>query len=139
MGVYMMFKCSLASVRVCALSIRDGRLINVSTSVFIEWCSGNRSDVVTWSTNTTINSTYHSVQLQSPIPFAEATEQAEDSVVYFASPSVCLVFLSALLIQNVSTGAQSDAEDWHEYRLPSAVRRDWKPVRRTCLTPWGHQ
>lgn len=69
-------------------SSTDGKShsVQVFSGISPEWCSGNRTDIVTWSTNTTQDSIFHTIQLQQLQPFTEISQQAQDAVVYFAMP-----------------------------------------------------
>jgi len=59
--------------------------VQVYTDISSEWMSGNRSEIVTWNTTQTDVSSFHTIQLQTPTPFAENTNQAEDVVAYYAT------------------------------------------------------
>ncbi|THH29207.1 hypothetical protein EUX98_g4981, partial [Antrodiella citrinella] len=61
--------------------------VQVYADISAEWSSGNRSAIVTWKTTKTDTSTYHQVQLESPTPFTEVNDQAEDTTTYIAMRS----------------------------------------------------
>ncbi|KAI0958924.1 hypothetical protein AcV7_004605 [Taiwanofungus camphoratus] len=68
----------------------DGKAhdVQVYSDISAEWMSGNRSALVNWTTIATDSSAlYHKIQLQSPEPFTEILDQAEDGTAYFAMAS----------------------------------------------------
>ncbi|OBZ70559.1 hypothetical protein A0H81_09078 [Grifola frondosa] len=61
--------------------------VQVYSDISAEWVSGNRSSLVSWSTQVTDSSIYHQVQKQSPSPMTEISSQAEDGTAYYAMAS----------------------------------------------------
>ena len=56
--------------------------------VVAEWMSGDRSQIITWSTTTNSNVVYHSVSLQNPTLFEEIATQQEWGTLHIAMKSV---------------------------------------------------
>ncbi|KAI0930164.1 hypothetical protein AcV5_006948 [Taiwanofungus camphoratus] len=64
----------------------DGRPhdVQVYSDISAEWLSGNRTALVNWTSIVTNNDVYHQIQLQSPSPSMEISNQAEDGTAYYA-------------------------------------------------------
>ncbi|KAI0335019.1 hypothetical protein GY45DRAFT_1367055 [Cubamyces sp. BRFM 1775] len=73
---------SYVSVEATAL---DGQPheVQVYSDISAEWLSGDRSNLVHWSQQSTSNSIYHEIQLQSPQQGVEINHQAQDGVSYY--------------------------------------------------------
>ena len=56
--------------------------------VVAEWMSGDRSQIVIWSTTTNSDVVYHSVTLQNPTLFEEIDTQQEWGTLHIAMKSV---------------------------------------------------
>lgn len=55
---------------------------------FSEWASGDRSLSVQWLNQTTDTILYHQVSLQNPQSLTENANQAQDAIVFYATPIV---------------------------------------------------
>ncbi|KAH9000742.1 hypothetical protein EDB86DRAFT_3075192 [Lactarius hatsudake] len=62
--------------------------VQVYSDVSGEWNSGNRSEVLLWSTTSINNIVYHSVKLQNPKVFNEINNMAEWGSFYYAMQSL---------------------------------------------------
>ncbi len=56
--------------------------------VVAEWMSGDRTQVIVWTTTTNSDVVYHSVRLQNPVVFNEITTQQEWGTLHYAMKSV---------------------------------------------------
>lgn len=69
--------------------------------------SGNRTNMIVWSTHSTKHSTYHQVQLQQPQPPIETDSQADDITLYYAMPSVCGDFHPSIHTERIFSNFQN--------------------------------
>jgi hypothetical protein len=58
--------------------------LNVAT----EWLSGDKTQMIAWSTTNNSNLIYHSAGLENPAEFTEINNQAEWGTLYYAMKSV---------------------------------------------------
>ncbi|KAH9942417.1 uncharacterized protein BXZ73DRAFT_41258 [Epithele typhae] len=67
-------------------SSRDGAAhsVSVSSGITAEWATGDRSNTIRWTVNTTGASTFWEFGRRQPEPFKEINHQAEDGTVYYA-------------------------------------------------------
>jgi hypothetical protein len=56
--------------------------------VVAEWMSGDRSQIITWTTTTNSDVVFHSVSLQNPTLFEEIATQQEWGTLHIAMKSV---------------------------------------------------
>ena len=59
-----------------------------SPKAVVEWNSGDRSQMIYWSTTSVSNVVYHTVRLQNPVVFNEFSNMAEWGSFYYAMKSV---------------------------------------------------
>ncbi|KAI0793192.1 hypothetical protein C8Q75DRAFT_840168 [Abortiporus biennis] len=61
--------------------------VNVYSDIYGGWVSTNGSSIINWNTTQNAGSTFHTISLQTPRPYTELDDQAEDVTVYYAAPS----------------------------------------------------
>ena len=69
-----------------------------------EWLSGDRSQVIEWSTTSNNNLIYHTAGLQNPSVFNEIDTQADWGTLYYAMKSVSVndtIFISLLIVDDL--------------------------------------
>ncbi|CCM02776.1 uncharacterized protein FIBRA_04884 [Fibroporia radiculosa] len=68
-------------------SSNDGKahVTQFYSDITAEWASGNRSEVITWSTTETDEVIFHQIQVETPTPYTEVNGQTDDGVVYFST------------------------------------------------------
>ena len=92
----------------------------------VEWNSGNRSQVIGWSTASTSNVVFHTVKLKSPVLFEEISSQAEWGSFYYAMGSVSgsgVIYISSLIVNDL--GKWQLIQDSSGYSFPSIFCELW--------------
>lgn len=86
-----MYRCILTSLEVRSL----GHSVKNDLRCFFpsELLSGDRSQMMTWSTQATDAVLSYQMSLQNPQSMTEVADQIEDGTVFFAMPAVCLILL----------------------------------------------
>ena len=79
--------------RCIRISVEVGEIfIVIPTSLclnmFAEWLSGDKNQVIAWSTTSNNEVIYHSAGLENPAEFSEINTQAEWGTLYYAMKSV---------------------------------------------------
>lgn len=59
----------------------------------LEWLSGNRGLLFSWTIETTDDVMYYQLQLQSPEILNEVNNQIDDDTMFWTMPMVCLPFV----------------------------------------------
>ena len=75
-----------------------------SPKTVIEWNSGDRSQVIIWSTTPLSDGVYHTVRLQNPVVFNEFSNMAEWGSFYYAMQSVSsngVIYISSLIASDL--------------------------------------
>ena len=75
------------------MSVEVGELFTIVPvllylNIVTEWLSGDKSQIISWSTTNTSELIYHSAGLEHPAEFTEISNQAEWGTLYYAMKSV---------------------------------------------------
>ncbi len=75
----------------------------VSPKTVVEWNSGDRNQVILWSTPSVSNVVYHTVRLQNPVVFNEIGSMAKWGSLYYAMQSVSgngVIYVSSPIVSD---------------------------------------
>jgi len=81
----MLCKCTQMSVEVREIFLQSPSCLS---SFVVEWNSGDRSQVISWSATSNADVIYHNVRLETPAVFNEISNQADWGNLYYAIKTV---------------------------------------------------
>jgi hypothetical protein len=85
MAQVMQCRCIQMSAEVCTIALRSPPFC---PSFVTEWNSGDRTQTILWTPTSNTDVVFHSVTLQTQVPFMEVIDQAQWGTLYYAMQAV---------------------------------------------------
>ena len=85
MAQVMQCRCIQMSAEVCTIALLSPPFC---LSFITEWNSGDRTQTILWTPTSNTDVVFHSVTLQTQVPFMEVIDQAQWGTLYYAMQAV---------------------------------------------------